>query len=158
MLMKDTPGPRALAGCIALAGTAMAVASCVSTSSGLGAGTQDCPEFTTGGTIDANAKVDVKVRAFMQASSDLRGIADRLKGDVKTACVKIASDLGANDTWSALGDADDAISNDKGTGACDAAKARIVAIMESDAGKRANFALVVTRGECHTDFQAEADC
>jgi len=144
---------------VGAAGT-LTIVSCISTTSGLGAGTQGgCPEFpTNGGTVDANVKVDAKVRAFMQASADLGSITDKLKVDVRSACTKVATDLGANDTWSSLGDSDDAISNTNHTGACDAASARIVAIMESDAGKRANFALVVTQGACHADFQAEADC
>jgi hypothetical protein len=122
-----------------------------STQSGLG-----CPEFKPGAAIDPNLKIDARVRAFAQASADLTGVSAEFKTTVKTACVGIASDLGAQDTWSALGDSDDAISNSSGTGACDAARARIVAIM--NAHPDANFALAIERGECHVDFDAEAQC
>ncbi len=134
------------------------LASCVSTVSGNGSGTsaQGCPEFQSGNALDASVKVDARVRAFVQASADVTSASVSLKSAVKTACIGIASDLGANDTWSSLGDSDDGIGNSHGTGACDAARARIVAIMT--ARTNANFALVISRGECHTDFSAEAQC
>jgi hypothetical protein len=134
------------------------LASCISTvgSSSSGKTTQGCSEFKPGATFDANVKVDTRVRSFMQASADLGGVAENLKAAVKTGCVGIANDLGAKDTWSAHGDADDALSNGNGTGACDAARASMVAIM--NAHPTANFALVISRGECHPDFAAEAQC
>jgi hypothetical protein len=137
-----------------LGGTA--IASCISTTSGVGEATHGCPEFQVGSTVDASVKVDGRVRAFMQASADLGAVAARVKPAVRAACVGIAGDLGAQDTWSALGDSDDAISNNNGTGACDAARARIVAIMTGNAN--ANFALVISRGACHPDFTAETNC
>lgn len=109
--------------------------------------------------MDANVKVDLRVRGFVQSSADLAGVAVALKTAVKEACVGIDNDLGVTDTWSALGDAgdsDDAISNPNGTGACDAARARIVAIMNGHSN--ANFALVISRGACSTDFVQEAQC
>src|SRR5258706_11654125 len=132
-----------LGGSVGLAALALGVVSCVSTSSPIVQGfSGDCPELQAGATIDANVQVDVRVRALMQASIDLRKLRDDLKGAVHDACVHVATDLGADDTWSSLGDSDDAIGNGNGTGACDQARAKIVAIMESDAGKRASFALI----------------
>lgn len=128
---------------------------CISTSSGLGQATEGCTELAQA-TIDANLKVDANVKVFMQASADLRTIGGKVKGDVKKACIGIATDLGATDTWTALGDGDDAISNGNHTGACDAANVRIDAIMK--ASVNANFALLTVPGECHMDFQAQADC
>jgi hypothetical protein len=136
----------------------VALVSCISTSSGLAQSGQGCPEFTSGATFDDSVKVDVRVRGFMQASADLEAVSGTVKAAVKTACVNIAHDLGAQDTWSSLGDVDDAIHDQAGTGACDAANARITAIMESDAGKAANFALVISRGACHTDFNEQVSC
>jgi len=147
-----------LGGSVGLAALALGVVSCISPSSSVALGAQGCPELQAGATIDANVQVDVHVRALMQASIDLQKLRDDLKGAVRDACVHIATDLGADDTWSALGDSDDAIGNGNGTGACDQARAKIVAIMDSDAGKRASFAFIYSPGECHTDFQAEADC
>ncbi|WP_394829632.1 hypothetical protein [Pendulispora albinea] len=165
-LMKTRLGPRSLARRSALVATVLAgtafltTTSCISTTSGLGEGSSEgCPEFKSQtGTVDANVKVDAKVRTFMQASVDLRAIADKVKVDVKGACIKVATDLGATDTWSTFGDRDEAIANKDKTGACDAARARIVAIMESEAGKRANFALSISRGACHADFEAQVAC
>ena len=133
------------------------LASCVTTTeTSNGQSTAGCPEFSPGTTVDASLMVDARVRSFMQASADLDGVAASLKAAVKTACIGIASDLGATDTWSSMGDSDDAIANGNGTGACDAASAKIVAIM--NAHPNANFALLISRGECHTDFNAEAQC
>jgi hypothetical protein len=134
---------------------ALSAFGCVSESSGIGQAAQGCDELQTG-NVD-NITVDVKVRAFLHAAVDLRAVTDKMKTAVHDACVHIASDLGANDTWSALS-GDDSIANKNNTGACDAARAKISAIMDSDAAKTANFALVVSRGECHADFKAEADC
>jgi hypothetical protein len=79
-----------------------------------------------------------------------------MKSAVRNACEGMAHDLGVKDTWSSLGDVDDAISNPRGTGACDQVRARIDAIMTANV--QANFALVVDRGACHPDFDAEASC
>src|SRR5215471_19591785 len=135
---------------VSLVAVGLGVVSCIASTSGITQSTQGCPELQEGATIDANVQVDVRVRALMKASIDLRTVRNDLRGAVKDACSKIAVDLGASDTWSALGDADDAIGNGNGTGACDAARVKIVAIMESDAGKAANFALIKSTGECHT--------
>jgi hypothetical protein len=59
-----------------------------------------------------------------------------MKGDVKTACAHIASDLGASDSWSALGDGDEAISNANGTGACDVANTASAHVLEKAGLKR----------------------
>jgi hypothetical protein len=136
-----------------------ALASCMTTTNqdtGSSSSSLSCPEYEVGGNFDADTDVDPRVRAFMQASADLGKVAASLRPAVKTACVGIATDLGAPDTWSALGDSDDAISNTSGSGACDAARARAVAILKGNVN--ANFALVVTRGACYPDFTAEVSC
>src|SRR5215469_10122350 len=89
-------------------------ASCVTTPNGDTGSTQSslgCPEFQPGAALDPSLKIDPRVRAFAQASADLAGVAAELKTTIKAACVGIASDLGAQDSWSAMGDTDDAVSN-----------------------------------------------
>ena len=130
------------------------VASCIAVNSGLGQATQGCPEFDA--NADAGANVNADVRSFMDASLDLRTVVAAVRPAVKTACAGIAADLGATDTWTALGDVDDAITNGNGTGACDAARRAIVAMMT--AHQDAGFALVISRGACSPDFKEEADC
>ena len=132
------------------------IGGCVATNGGVATAGQGCDELDSSDV--SSAKVDADVKIYMQASVDLRAVAARVKTAVKTACVNVATDLGAQDTWTALGDDDDSIANEHGTGACDAANARIQAIMESDAASRANFALVIAQGACHTDFQTQASC
>lgn len=128
---------------------------CVASNSGIGAAGQGCTELSQT-TIDAKLDVDATVRVFMQATADLRAVGSKVKLDVKKACASMATDLGAPDTWSALGDGDDAIGNTNGTGACDAASVRIDTIMK--ASVNANFALLTVPGACHTDFQAQVAC
>jgi hypothetical protein len=130
---------------------------CISTTSGIGQAGQGCSELQAD-SIDSTVKVDARVRVFMQASVDLRAVAATIKVAVKKACIGIDNDLGVNDSWSALGDVDDAIHNTNNTGACDAARDRITAIMESNAGKSANFALILSHGACHADFDTQIKC
>jgi hypothetical protein len=115
-----------------------------------------CSEFDPSTGLAADVKVDARVRAFAQSSVDLGVVAANLKTAVKTACIGIASDLGATDTWTPMGESDDAIGNAAKTGACDAARERIVSLLR--AHKDANFALVISRGECHPDFDEQVRC
>jgi hypothetical protein len=120
--------------------------------------TQDslkCESFKSSGTIDAD--LDVHVRAFLEATQQFRTLSAEVRTTVRTACVAIATDLGAENTWSGFAEDDDkSIRNNEGTGACDAAAAKINGIMEAHA--EANFALVVTRGYCRQDFEEIQKC
>jgi hypothetical protein len=119
---------------------------------------EGCDEFVVGQDVGAGVMVHAKVRAFMQAASDFGKNANAIKSSVMTACTKIATDLGAPDTWSAIKDPDDAITNADRTGACDAAGARAEQIM-IDAGKvNARVAIAVSKGECHCDFEEQKRC
>jgi hypothetical protein len=135
---------------------AFAFAGCISSDSGLGQAAQDCQEFKAGAHFDSSLAVDDTVRIFMQGSADLLAIGDKMKPAVKAACAHIATDLGASDTWSALGDGDDSITNDNHTGACDVASAKVGPIMEQAA--TANFALIWTHGACRPDFEQQKIC
>lgn len=116
---------------------------------------EGCDEFSAGATFDADmeASVGVEVKAFMQASADLAKVGADMKVAVKTACVGIATDLGATDTWTAKGDSDDAV-----TEACNAASAKIDAIMQAGAQANANFALTVAGGKCVVNASAQSSC
>ncbi len=107
-------------------------------------------------SASADANVDANVRLLLQASADFKAIAKTERDAIFKACVGIATDLGGTDSWSAKGDSDDAVANGDHTGACDVASARITSIMEASAN--ANFALVVTKGQCYPDFSAQAKC
>src|SRR5436190_7025644 len=151
---KELSPPRALRKPRRIGAVVMSVAfggisaGCIDPSSPLIKGSAEgCDEFTVGGQVDANLKVNPKVRAFMQAASDFGTNADEIKTAVMTACTKIATDLGVADTWSAIQDSDKAITNEQRTGACDAAGGKIQQILE-DAGKvNAHVALAVSKGE-----------
>src|SRR6266700_413964 len=69
-----------------------------------------CDEFQAGGQAVASLDIDARVKAFAQASSELRDVSNGIKADVKLACIKIAKDLGETDRWSG-DDSDGALSN-----------------------------------------------
>jgi hypothetical protein len=126
------------------------------TGSGVGSSNSalSCDDFRNSGTIDAS--LDGNVKVFLEATGELKNAAGDIRGSVKKACIAVATDLGAPDTWSAHGDDDASITSNDGSGACDAAAAKIKTIMEAHA--EANFALVVTRGHCHEDFDQVRQC
>jgi hypothetical protein len=119
---------------------------------------EGCNEFKAGKDVDANLNVDPTVRVFMQAASDFSRIADNMQGSVLTACANIATDLGASDSWSQLGDTKSRISNSQGTGACDVAGQKIEDFLVGVGTVDSHIALTVTRGECHCDFEEQARC
>jgi len=117
-----------------------------------------CDEFQAGGEAVGTLKIDAKVKAFAQASAELKQVGDGIKADVKLACINIAKDLGEADRWSD-DDADSALSNSDKTGACDVAASRIDAILTSaSADLGASFALEVSGGQCSIDAEAQASC
>ena len=139
-------------------GVGAGLGACVSEDSPIFDGTEECTAFAPGEPVPDDAEVNSDVRKFMQAASDLTAIGDQMAHDVLEACSGIATDLGAEDTWSDEENLDRAISNPDGTGACDAASKNILEVL-TDAGEvNAKVALLVTRGECHIDFEAQAEC
>jgi hypothetical protein len=116
-----------------------------------------CDEFQSGGQAVAALDIDAKVKAFAQATSDLRDLGKGIKADVKLACINIAKDLGETDRWSS-DDADSALSNSGKTGACDVAASRIDAIMTASIQAGASFALEVSGGQCAIDANVQASC
>jgi len=123
----------------------------------LQAAASGCDEFSAGGDAVANLDLDVNVKAFAQASSELKVVTDGIRMDVKQACVNIAKDLGETDRWSDKDD-DASISNSQKTGACDVVAGRIDAIMTAGAAAGANFALAISGGECSVDVGVQANC
>lgn len=123
----------------------------------LGEVTSGCDEFEDGGAAVAQLEVDANVKAFAQASAELKSVGESIKADVKTACIHIATDLGESDRWSG-DDSDDAISNSQKTGACDVVAAKIDTIMSAAADAGADFALQVSGGECTVNASVQADC
>lgn len=117
-----------------------------------------CDEFEPGSDVSPTLNVHPKVRAFMQAASDFVMNANEIKGAVMTACTKVATDLGAPDTWSAIKDENRAITNPDRTGACDAAGSRVEQALIDAEKVDAHVAIAVSRGECHLDFDEQKKC
>src|SRR5678815_1580599 len=116
-----------------------------------------CDEFQAGGQAVASLEIDAKVKAFTQASAELRDVGNGIKADVKLACINIAKDLGETDRWSG-DDSDSSLSNGDKTGACDVAASKIDAIMAATIQAGASFALEVSGGQCAVDAEAQASC
>jgi hypothetical protein len=121
-------------------------------------GAQGCDEFQPGGEVPSDLAVDGDVRVFLQASADFSGEAVAIRDSVLTACAAVALDLGASDTWSSIEDIDARVSNGDGTGACDAAAAKVEAILVHATEVQANVAIAISRGQCHMDFEAQTAC
>jgi hypothetical protein len=131
-----------------VAAACIAAVGCISPESGVLDSTEGC---------DPDGELDPAVRRFMEASNRFGDAAAGIEGDVLTACANIARDLGAEDTWSRL-EGSDQVSNAAGTGACDVAT-RLAEARILEAGQAsASLSLVVSRGECHYDFEAQAQC
>jgi hypothetical protein len=115
-----------------------------------------CDEFQSGESV-ASLQIDGKVKAFAQASAELRDLGNTIKADVKGACINVAKDLGETDRWSGNDD-DSMLSNADKTGACDVAATRIEAIMNAGIQAGASFSLEVSGGQCVVDAEAQASC
>jgi hypothetical protein len=117
----------------------------------------ECGELGQGSAAVATANIDGNVKAYVSAVSELKVLGEGIRGDVKAACINIATDLGEADRWS-NDDGDGAISNAEKTGACDVASARIEAIMTAGATASANFALEITGGQCEIAVDVQEQC
>jgi hypothetical protein len=94
----------------------------------------------------------------MQAASAFVFNAGEIKAAVMTACTRVATDLGAPDTWSAILDEGEAMTNIDGTGACDAAGSRIEQALIDAEKVNAHVAVSVSKGECRLDFEEQKKC
>jgi hypothetical protein len=115
-----------------------------------------CDELNGGAQAVASLNLDAKVGAFVQATADLQAVANSMKTDVKAACVHMATQLGATDTWTALGSSDNSIANSNHTGACDQASAKISAILAANA--TANATVTISGGQCTVNADVQAQC
>jgi hypothetical protein len=118
---------------------------------------EGCKEFDSGGSAVGSLDLDVHVKAFAQASAELKEVSKSIKADVKSACVAIATDLGEDDVWSD-DSSDDSIANSAHTGACDVCAAKIDAIMTDAAAAGADFALQISGGECTVNTDVQTSC
>src|SRR5216683_5414192 len=94
---------------------AMPIVSSCGLKNDIQAAASGCDEFQAGGQAVTTLDIDAKVKAFAQASAELRDVSNGIKADVKLACINIAKDLGETDRWSG-DDADSALSNADKTG------------------------------------------
>jgi hypothetical protein len=114
-----------------------------------------CPEM--GGSANAmaavytdNAQMNGKIRAFVQASKDLAGVAAQAEAQAAEACMRIGADLGI--PASAMAPRDEP--GGRAKGACEPVAAQIDMILQS--GLR--FTATVTPPQCQASAQAQAEC
>jgi hypothetical protein len=155
---------RSLPGAImagAVVAIAMANGGCSAASTASGAlsnveqATAGCDEFDQGESSVASLSIDGDTKAFVTASANLAAIAADAETKVLAACKGIDSDLGVTDTWSAM-KVDGGNSDNETAEACQQATLKIKGVLESDAS--AGCALVVSRGYCFVDEQAQVKC
>ena len=120
---------------------------------------EGCDEMSAAISGDASAvaklDVDAKVKVALQATADLKIMADAMVAGVGKACVGIATDLGVTDTWTAKGDAKSTAYVEE---ACKQATAKIDAIMQAGAAAGCTFSLAIQGGQCSASFEAQAAC
>ena len=137
---------------------AAALSACISGDSKVLNATEGCEEVRGTDMVPESLKIDPHVRLYTQAAIDLRGAALDFRKQARETCASVALDLGAPDTWNALGEGDDAISNSSGTGACDAAAQEVERLLNQNGQARAIVAVDVSQGDCHLDFAEQARC
>ncbi len=101
--------------------------------------------FDFAGNFKINAEAGAKLKAGTAAAVELKGFADQVDADLKTACGGIAKDLGQT------GDFKD------GKAACDAA-IKGINDMKAKLGASAKMTLTVKEPRCSADMNAYADC
>jgi len=114
-----------------------------------------CPELAGGamqGTFTGEARSNTTIRAFVQASADLRNVADAMEAQVADACLRMGADLGVPPAQMAP------TSNPGGRaeGACQAVLARIDGILR--AAGNAQIGVTYSPPECSFAADAYASC
>lgn len=114
-----------------------------------------CPELTSagsalGGRFTANARLNVKVAAFVQAAKDLAAVSRQAELEVEGACRKMGADLGIGAAAMAAADGP----GGKAKGACAALSAKIDGILSGGVRVEAE----VTPPRCEVNASAKTQC
>jgi hypothetical protein len=133
--------------------TAPFVANCGGKIPGVGSvpGVGNCPDmnveavdkFDFAGEFKLKPEVAAKIKAGTAAALEMKALFDRIDGDLKTACGKLATDLGAKGDWA------------DGQAAC---KAAADAVTAAKAKLGATVKLDVEEPHCGVSVDAYADC
>lgn len=114
-----------------------------------------CPELSGGGgtaNFAGDPKANATIHAFVQASGELSTLAAQIEEEVAAACINIGRDLGVSESAMAAKSGP----GGKAAGACDAAAAKIDAILK--AGANAQLTSHVTPPHCTAAADAYASC
>lgn len=119
---------------------------------------QGCDEFSGGVSAVGSLDIDANTKAFVTAAAQLQGVATTMEGNVLTACIGIATDLGQMDTWTAKGPDGGGKLDDEVTEACNKAVVGINAALMAATAAQVTCGLSVSGGECQVQAQAQIDC
>ena len=113
-----------------------------------------CPELggasALGGRFTADARLNVKVAAFVQAAKDLVAVSRQVEAEVEGACRKIGADLGVTPEAMARVDGP----GGRAKGACAALAAKIDGILSGGVQVQAEY----TPPRCEVNASAKAQC
>jgi hypothetical protein len=119
---------------------------------------QGCDEFTAGASAVGSLTIDGNTKAFVTAAAQLQTVATTMEGQVLTACIGIATDLGQMDTWTAKGPDGGGSTDDETTEACNQAVAGINAALMAATTAQVTCGLTVSGGECQVNAMAQVSC
>jgi hypothetical protein len=137
---------------------AAGLSACISTDSKVLNAGEGCEEVRGTNSVPESLNIDPHVRLYTQAAIDLRAQAIDLRKQARQTCAAVALDLGAPDSWSALGEGDESISNASASGACDVAAQKVEAVLSQNGQARALVAIDIAQGDCHPDFEEQKRC
>lgn len=106
---------------------------------------EEIAKFDFQGSFKLQAPVAAKIKAGVQASVDMKTIADKIDADLTAACGNIAKDLGDTNQYKNASDA------------CKAA-AKLIGDTKAKLGASASVKLDMTEPKCGLDVGAYADC
>ncbi len=114
-----------------------------------------CPEIGAGrdvlaGNFAADARVNAKVRTFVQAANDLAGVAGQIETEVAHACLRMGADLGVSQTAMAAKKEP----GGRASGACEPVLQAIDQILRAGVVVQVS----VTPPVCQASAQASAQC
>jgi hypothetical protein len=160
--MNGSPAKKVVGAFIAACALMPLLSSCGAAAGAMGAASDvtggavggKCPDVTKPesilafdyvGNFHINAEAATKLKGAVAASVEIKGFADQIDADLKTACGGIAKDLGAGANFT------------DGKTACDAAL-KAMNDTKVKIGAKAKIAVIAKEPVCHADMAAYGDC
>jgi hypothetical protein len=113
-----------------------------------------CPDMTKVEAIESfdwqnefklDAKASGSIKAGASAAAEIKGMAEKVEADLKTACTKLSTDLGGASTY------------DSAEAACNGA-VKAMGDLKAKIGASASYKLVLEEPKCGADLKVMGDC